>query len=207
MVKLQSKLDNTVIVNSMIFWVCIKVIYRTSWHTKSFESLGPRASSSNPRPLPFDIKTETCSLRGTAQLLPFNERCSSSPCQKQCVTATGWRHLVSLRGTSAVNQNLQSCHFTLISMEDRAREWGHGLGPPVVFPLKCELDDICVLFESLVASGAVLVILCLRQQMNQSITFTVSHCPRHHITILEGPSKVNVAGMTGLFLGCYKWVF
>lgn len=81
------------------------------------------------------------------------------------------------------------------------------MGSPVVFPLKCELDDICVLVESLVASCAVLVILCLQQQMNQGITFTIIHRPRHRITILERPSKVNVAEMTGLLLGCYRRVF
>lgn len=91
---------------------------------------------------------------------------------------------------------------------DRTGERGHIMGPPVVFPPKTfELDDICVLFDSLAAScSAVLVIRCLHQQMNHRIAFTVIHRPRHHITILERPSKVSVAEMTGLSLGCYKRV-
>lgn len=80
---------------------------------KIIQSLGPQGFVFQPWSFPFDIKTGTCSLTGKAQLLPFNERCSSSPCQQQCVTTTGRRHLGSLRGASAVKQNLQSCHFTL----------------------------------------------------------------------------------------------
>lgn len=66
---------------------------------------------------------------------------------------------------------------------DRTVESGHIMGPPVASPFgkKCEMDDICVLFESLTASCfAALVILCLHQQMNQNITFTIIHRPRHH---------------------------
>lgn len=81
-------------------------------------------------------------------------------------------------------------------------ESGHIMGPPVVFLLeKMELDDICVLFVSFAAfCSAALVILCLRQQLNQSIAFTIFHRPRHRLTILERPSKVIVAEMTGLSL-------
>lgn len=51
--------------------------------------------------------------------------------------------------------------------------------------------------------SAALVILCLHQKMNQSITFTIIHRPHHHMhvpPILERPSKVSVAEMTGLSL-------
>ncbi len=91
---------------------------------------------------------------------------------------------------------------------DRTGEWDHIMGPPVVYPLKkSDLDDICVLFESIPAShSAALVILCLHQQMNQSITFTIIHRPHHHIKILERPSKVILPEMTGLPLGCHDRV-
>lgn len=119
----------------MNFCVCIMVTYRSSCHIKSYRVRAPRLTVPAPVLAPFDIKTGTCSLRGKAQVLPFNERCSSSPCQQQCVTTTGWRHLVSLRGASAVKKNLQSCHFTLTDeptwtgQEHR----GHIMGPPVAF--------------------------------------------------------------------------
>lgn len=95
-----------------------------SW--KSSRVRTPKAFCSSLDPFPFDIKTRTCSLTGKAQLLPFNERCSSSPCQQQCVTTTGWCHLVSLRGASAVMQNLQCCHFTLT---DKPTWTGYGERP------------------------------------------------------------------------------
>lgn len=81
------------------------------------------------------------------------------------------------------------------------------MGPPVVLRFQCELDDVCVLAQSSAASRAVLVILCLQQQMNQSISFAVTQRPRHRITILERPSEVSVAEMTGLLLGCHEPVF
>lgn len=120
-----------------------KFLCASWWHTEVLSTwnhieFGPQGLLFQPLSSPFDIKTRTCSLWGKAQLLPFNERCSSSPCQQQCVTTTGWRHLVSLRGASAVKQNLQSCHFTLTDEPTWTGQehGGHIMGPPVVFSLK-----------------------------------------------------------------------
>lgn len=150
------------------------------------------------------------SLRAKAQLLLFNERCSSSPCQQPCVTTTGWRHLVSPRGASAVRPNLQSCHFTVKDEPSWRGELGPHNGPSSCLTLKekGKLDDICVLVESSAASCFVALqsFGVYAKKMNQSITFSIIHRPRRHVRTLERPSKVSVAEMTGLPHGCHERV-
>lgn len=62
-------------------------------------------------------KKKTCSLL-------FNERCSSSPCQQQCVTVTAWCHLASPSGDTRLSARI--CSPVLLPWHRRTGKWTWG---------------------------------------------------------------------------------
>lgn len=56
--------------------------------------------------------------------LLFNERCSSSPCQQQCVTVTAWCHLASPSGDTRLSARI--CSPVLLPWHRRTGKWTWG---------------------------------------------------------------------------------
>lgn len=79
-----------------------------------------RVPSSNRLFFTFDI----LKLEKKTYSLLFNERCSSSPRQQQCVTVTGWCHLVFPQGDIRLSAGI--CSLVLLPWHSGTRKWTWG---------------------------------------------------------------------------------
>lgn len=87
---------------------------------------------------------------------------------------------------------------------DRSGEQGHIMGPPVVLPLKNWIGwHLCLIWVHSC------ILFCCASHSVFTPTDESEHYFHHHSSPTPShpdPWKVTVAEMTGLSLGCYKWV-